>query len=109
MTVDRAALLYGVRPGTLVDIPIWAALVEGHGRRILVDTGLASASRWQQCQPTFTHRGDDLRRTEPGLTGPHPGQRRPHRHEPRPGGAALPDLRISRLGTADPQPATKHD
>ncbi len=31
MTVDRAALLYGARPGTLVDIPVWAALVEGNG------------------------------------------------------------------------------
>jgi N-acyl homoserine lactone hydrolase len=60
MTVDRAALLYGVRPGTLVDIPVWAALVEGHGRRILVDTGLANAARWQQYQPTLQKPGESL-------------------------------------------------
>jgi N-acyl homoserine lactone hydrolase len=52
MTVDSAALLYGARPGTLVDIPVWATLVEGNGRRSLVDTGLANPARWQQYPPT---------------------------------------------------------
>ena len=60
MTVDRAGLLYGIRPGTLVDIPVWAALVEGRGRRILVDTGLANAGRWQQYQPTWQKPSESL-------------------------------------------------
>ena len=60
MTVDRAGLLYGVRPGTLVDIPVWAALVEGRGRRILVDTGLANAARWQRYQPTSQKPSESL-------------------------------------------------
>jgi N-acyl homoserine lactone hydrolase len=37
---DRSALLHGVEPGVSVDVPVFAAAIEGDGRRILVDTGI---------------------------------------------------------------------
>jgi glyoxylase-like metal-dependent hydrolase (beta-lactamase superfamily II) len=46
ITVDKAGLLDGYPPGTLIDIPVWSAAVEGGGQRILVDTGFADPLRW---------------------------------------------------------------
>lgn len=37
---DRSALLMLTDPGTAVEIPVWAAAVEGNGMRLLVDTGI---------------------------------------------------------------------
>jgi N-acyl homoserine lactone hydrolase len=39
--VDRSTLTYGSGFGEKVEIPVWAAAIEGGGRRILVDTGIA--------------------------------------------------------------------
>jgi len=37
---DRSALLMLTDPGTAVEIPVWAAAIEGAGQRIIVDTGI---------------------------------------------------------------------
>jgi N-acyl homoserine lactone hydrolase len=37
---DRSALVFGREPGTAVEIPVWAAAIEGNGMKILVDTGI---------------------------------------------------------------------
>ncbi len=41
LVVDRSTIVYGVGFGDKIEIPVWAAAVEGSGRRILVDTGIA--------------------------------------------------------------------
>jgi len=51
LTVDRAGLLYGERPGCSMDIPVWGALLQGAGHRMLVDTGLADPIRWSAYNP----------------------------------------------------------
>jgi N-acyl homoserine lactone hydrolase len=51
ITVDMAGLLHGRRPGTLIDIPVWSAGIEGGSRRILVDTGFADPRRWSGYNP----------------------------------------------------------
>lgn len=43
---DKSTSVHGFPAGTVLDIPVWAAAVEGGGRRILVDTGLRAAERW---------------------------------------------------------------
>jgi glyoxylase-like metal-dependent hydrolase (beta-lactamase superfamily II) len=37
---DRSALLMLTDPGTSVEIPVWAAAIEGNGVRVIVDTGI---------------------------------------------------------------------
>lgn len=41
---DRSALLMLTDPGTALEIPVWAAAVEGNGLKILVDTGIRDPS-----------------------------------------------------------------
>lgn len=54
---DRSALLYGVEAGVALDVPVFAAAIEGDGRRILVDTGIGDPA-WvrdnlgQTCEQT---------------------------------------------------------
>jgi glyoxylase-like metal-dependent hydrolase (beta-lactamase superfamily II) len=43
---DKSTAVHGFVPGTVLDVPIWAAAVEGGGRRLLVDTGLQDAAKW---------------------------------------------------------------
>jgi glyoxylase-like metal-dependent hydrolase (beta-lactamase superfamily II) len=40
LAVDSSGLLFGSPSGTIVDIPVWGALVEGPGVKMLVDTGI---------------------------------------------------------------------
>jgi glyoxylase-like metal-dependent hydrolase (beta-lactamase superfamily II) len=41
LRVDLSGLVYGYPPGQDVEIPVYAAAVEGGGHRILVDTGIS--------------------------------------------------------------------
>lgn len=43
LTVDKSTLTYFRDFGQPFDIPVWAAAVEGDGKRILVDTGISDA------------------------------------------------------------------
>jgi glyoxylase-like metal-dependent hydrolase (beta-lactamase superfamily II) len=49
--VDRAGLVYGVERGTRLDIPVWGAVIEGEGHRIIADTGFANPAKWSQYNP----------------------------------------------------------
>jgi glyoxylase-like metal-dependent hydrolase (beta-lactamase superfamily II) len=54
---DRSALVHGVEPGVGLDVPVFAAAIEGDGRRILVDTGIGDpgwvrANLGQSCEQT---------------------------------------------------------
>jgi N-acyl homoserine lactone hydrolase len=40
LSVDASGLVLGRDPGRAVDIPVWGAAVEGHGLKILIDTGI---------------------------------------------------------------------
>jgi glyoxylase-like metal-dependent hydrolase (beta-lactamase superfamily II) len=57
ITVDKSGMTYGVDPGVKLDVPVWAAAVEGNGQRMLVDTGIADPSRWLEYNPCW--REDD--------------------------------------------------
>jgi glyoxylase-like metal-dependent hydrolase (beta-lactamase superfamily II) len=48
---DKSGTVHGFPPGTMLDVPIWAAAVEGGGRRFLVDTGLRDAAKWSGDSP----------------------------------------------------------
>jgi N-acyl homoserine lactone hydrolase len=48
---DKSTAVFGFPPGILLDVPIWAAAVEGNGRRLLVDTGLKDAEKWSRYNP----------------------------------------------------------
>lgn len=43
---DRSEQIYGFPSGTMMDIPIWCAAVEGNGQKIMIDTGLKEAEKW---------------------------------------------------------------
>jgi N-acyl homoserine lactone hydrolase len=44
LRVDSTAMVLGHNPGISLDIPVWGALIEGSGKRIIVDTGIADPS-----------------------------------------------------------------
>lgn len=48
---DKSGTVHGWPPGTVLDVPIWAAAIEGGGRKILVDTGISDAAKWSRVQP----------------------------------------------------------
>lgn len=48
---DKSGTVYGHPEGTVLAVPIWAAAIEGGGRRILVDTGIRDADKWSRIQP----------------------------------------------------------
>jgi N-acyl homoserine lactone hydrolase len=48
---DKSATVHGFPRGTVLDVPIWAAAIEGNGRRLLVDTGLENAEKWSRGDP----------------------------------------------------------
>lgn len=48
---DKSGTVHGFPPGTVLDVPIWAAAIEGGGRRLLVDTGLKDAEKWSTESP----------------------------------------------------------
>jgi glyoxylase-like metal-dependent hydrolase (beta-lactamase superfamily II) len=45
---DKSGTVAGFPPGTIIDVPIWAAAIEGNGRKLLVDTGLKDAAKWSR-------------------------------------------------------------
>jgi N-acyl homoserine lactone hydrolase len=49
--MDKSSPVHGYPPGTTVDIPVWAAAVEGNGRKLLVDTGIKNAEKWSKTDP----------------------------------------------------------
>lgn len=53
LTVDKSGMTYGVDAGVKVDVPVWAAAVEGNGTRLLVDTGVADPNRWLRHNPCW--------------------------------------------------------
>ena len=60
---DKSGTVYGYPKGTVLDVPIWAAAIEGGGRKILVDTGIRDAAKWSRDRAAHDHaRGDDRRR-----------------------------------------------
>lgn len=58
---SRAGLLHGAPPEAL-DIPVFAAAVEGGGQRVLVDTGFGDADRWAHLGPHSVGPGEALDR-----------------------------------------------
>lgn len=48
---DKSGTVHGFPRGTVLDVPVWAAAIEGGGRRLLVDTGLRDAERWSRGDP----------------------------------------------------------
>ena len=48
---DKSGTVHGFPPGTVLDVPIWAAAIEGGGQRMLVDTGLKDAAKWSGENP----------------------------------------------------------
>jgi len=48
---DKSGTVYGYPKGTVLDVPIWAAAIEGGGRKILVDTGIRDAAKWSEIEP----------------------------------------------------------
>ena len=48
---DKSGTVYGYPPGTVLDVPVWAAAIEGGGRKILVDTGIRDAEKWSRVEP----------------------------------------------------------
>ncbi|WP_162246752.1 MULTISPECIES: N-acyl homoserine lactonase family protein [unclassified Rhodococcus (in: high G+C Gram-positive bacteria)] len=43
---DRCESVYGSEPGTMLDLPVYIAAIEGNGHKILVDTGLSNPEKW---------------------------------------------------------------
>lgn len=60
LTVDRSGMTYGVGAGTPVDVPVWAAAIEGDGVRMLVDTGVADPARWLGHNPCWQEDDETL-------------------------------------------------
>ncbi|WP_270889653.1 N-acyl homoserine lactonase family protein [Pedococcus sp. 5OH_020] len=48
---DKSGTVYGYPLGTVLDVPVWAAAIEGAGRKILVDTGIRDAAKWSRVDP----------------------------------------------------------
>ncbi|KQT93483.1 hypothetical protein ASG49_00190 [Marmoricola sp. Leaf446] len=48
---DKSGTVYGYPRGTVLDVPVWAAAIEGGGRKILVDTGIKDAEKWSRIEP----------------------------------------------------------
>jgi N-acyl homoserine lactone hydrolase len=43
---DRCESVYGASPGTMLDLPVYIAAIEGNGHKVLVDTGLSDPAKW---------------------------------------------------------------
>lgn len=51
ITTDVSGPVHGYPKGTVIDVPIWAAAIEGGGKKILVDTGIKDAEKWSAYAP----------------------------------------------------------
>lgn len=60
ITVDKSGMTYGVDPGVRMDIPVWAAAVQGDGVRLLVDTGIGDPARWNDRNPCWQEADETL-------------------------------------------------
>lgn len=60
ITSDTSGMTYGVGAGTPVDVPVWAAAIEGGGLRVLVDTGIADPRRWLAHNPCWQEDDETL-------------------------------------------------
>jgi glyoxylase-like metal-dependent hydrolase (beta-lactamase superfamily II) len=56
---DRSALVMLTDPGVEVEIPVWAAAVEGAGRRILIDTGIRDPAWVRELGQTCEQQADE--------------------------------------------------
>jgi glyoxylase-like metal-dependent hydrolase (beta-lactamase superfamily II) len=58
--LDKSMTVDGCPPGTVLEVPIWAAAVEGNGHRFLVDTGLAAPEKWSKMAPHWLEDGQNI-------------------------------------------------
>lgn len=59
LTADRSALVMLTDPGVEVEIPVWAAAIQGNGTRILVDTGIRDPAWVRQLGQTCEQEADE--------------------------------------------------
>jgi N-acyl homoserine lactone hydrolase len=59
MWLDKGSAVQGAPPG-IIEIPVWAAAIEGNGHKILVDTGIQNAERWGRLAPHTLEPGETL-------------------------------------------------
>jgi N-acyl homoserine lactone hydrolase len=58
--LDKSSMTFQSGAGTLVDIPVWGAAVEGNGLKILVDTGVSTPERWNPMHPVWQEKDETL-------------------------------------------------
>ncbi|HEY6761555.1 MAG TPA: N-acyl homoserine lactonase family protein [Baekduia sp.] len=59
LRADRSALVMLTDPGVEVEIPVWAAAVEGNGRRIVIDTGIRDPEWVRELGQTCEQQADE--------------------------------------------------
>jgi glyoxylase-like metal-dependent hydrolase (beta-lactamase superfamily II) len=59
LEVDKSQMTYQYGAGTRVEIPVWAAAIEGAGLKILVDTGIKDHERWDRELNRCWREGDE--------------------------------------------------
>jgi N-acyl homoserine lactone hydrolase len=57
--VPKSATVQGAS-ADVIEIPVWAAAIEGNGHKLIVDTGIRDAERWQHLAPHALDRGETL-------------------------------------------------
>lgn len=58
--LDKSFMTFQSGSGTLVDVPVWGAAVEGNGLKILVDTGVSTPERWSHMGPVWHEQDETL-------------------------------------------------
>lgn len=58
--LDKSSMTFQSGAGTLVDIPVWGAAVEGNGLKMLVDTGVSTPERWNPMHPVWQEKDETL-------------------------------------------------
>lgn len=58
--LDKSIMTFQSGAGTLVDVPVWAAAVEGNGLKILVDTGVGDPARWRPMETVWQEPDETL-------------------------------------------------
>lgn len=61
LSVDKAAMTYMSGFGQKLNLPVWAAAIEGNGVRALVDTGIRDHDRWaQELNPCWREKDESI-------------------------------------------------
>ncbi|MDG4767999.1 N-acyl homoserine lactonase family protein [Solwaraspora sp. WMMD406] len=59
--VDKAAMTYMSGFGSKINLPVWAAAVEGNGVKMLVDTGIRDHDKWdRELNPCWAERDETI-------------------------------------------------